>query len=137
MHKLKTPLIKAIILTVLKKIVYSMHFNTASVTMEALFLGTCRTLSYQRKIKAVYAQFLNKISQEFCGLFSTIPRRRQNTTEVGLKFSETSAMSYENRHLTRSRVAAGMGDIRYPQDMCYIYEFPVKVIFYLTSPSAV
>ena len=63
------------------------------------------------KIKALHTQFFNEISQEFSGLLWTIPRPRQNTTEVGLKFSETSAMSYENRHLTRSRVAAGMADI--------------------------
>jgi len=77
-------------------------------------------------MKVVYRQFFNEAFQEFCGLFWTIPRRRQNTSEVGLKFSETSATSYENRHLTRSRLAASIADIRYPEDMCYIYEFPVK-----------
>lgn len=63
------------------------------------------------KINAVHTQFFDEISQEFSGLLWTIPRRRQNTTEVELKFSETGAMNYENRHLTRSRVAAGMADI--------------------------
>ena len=128
---------KAVTLTALKKIVYS--DNSPAWGLLIVPVSRCWVLvqGYPSYESGILTISFNKTSQEFSGSFWTITRRRQNTSEVGLKFSETSTISYENRHLTRSRVAANMADIRYPENMCYIYEFPVKVIFYLTSPSAV